>query len=396
MIGYHHISYNCTLLETMKKKNILAQYYTPEDVADRVVTKALEMGLKPKTVLELAAGEGHLLIALTQNVDNCNVYAVDIDSTNTKLIKNSHPNWNVYNKDATSSLSFLDGIEFDLALGNPPFLKTIIVDKYIRELLFKTLGITLKIGSKTRAEIVFICQYINKLNINGILAIILPDSIASGYRMEKFREAIINKYNIIDVVEISKPSFKSTEAKTHVLYLKKSKLVNNNKIKITSNFSSELFFYIDKFDAIKRLDYSYYNNKETRSDIRLGDIAKISRGKNTHKSLKSTYSNYIHSTTFNSNFTNDETYENENEILISGDVIMCRVGTRVVGKTREYNGYPVPYSDCIYRIRFYDNDKKSLFLKYLKSEQGQRHINSISRGVCSRYITKFDLENLIF
>ncbi len=378
----------------MNKKNVLGQYYTPDSIAERMIDKALEVISTPKTVLELAAGEGHLLLALTQKVVSCEIYAVDIDTTNTDLLETNHPKWNIYNQDATSHLSALEGLDFDLALGNPPFLKSVTIDRYIQDLLFNTIGLHVDIGKKTRAEFIFICQYLSCLSHNGVLSIILPDTIITGCRSEKFREALINSCEIIEVVECSESSFKSTEAKTHILYLRNSKGFESSNIKVSRNFCENNAIYLNKSNAIKRLDFSYHQSKSTDTNVKLSDIAEVTRGRYTHKDLKSDRADYIHSTTFSDNFSSKDKKEIHDDHLISGDVIMCRVGTRVVGKTREYIGSPVPYSDCIYRIRFKNKEHKDRFIDYLQSETGLKSITSISRGVCSRYITKSDLESL--
>lgn len=387
----------------MNQKNALGQFYTPSNIAELVVEKALGLVSAPRTAIELAAGEGHLLVALNEKSVKTEIYAIDIDADNCKKIKKKHPNFYVYNADTTKDLSFLYDDFFDLALGNPPFLSNTLVNTDLNVLLKEVLGIDIKIGKKVRVEYVFIAKYLKLLKEGGVLAIILPESIISGARAEHFRKAISERVEILELLELSGNPFISTEAKTHVLFLRKSSRANKNikisKLEECNGISSR---YILKDDAIFRMDYSYHFVKNVTSHVEeqkariLSTYAEISRGKYTHKILKTLNNDYIHSTNFNLNHSHSNKPEVGPDYVLHGDIIMCRVGSRVVGKAREYLGDPVLYSDCIYKIRFKDKKMKFLFMDYINSIKGFNKIKSISRGVCARYITKSDLESLWF
>ncbi|MBB1507067.1 N-6 DNA methylase [Pseudoalteromonas sp. SG41-1] len=382
----------------MNKKNILGQFYTPDCISKNMISKVIKSFPLPQKVVELAAGEGNLLNALCQQVKVSQITAVDIDNENVCLLKKSNPDWNVFHADAMKSLDFLSKGTFDIALGNPPFLGNVVVNEYLQELLNRIIGYDVKLGTKTRAEYVFICQYLELLRYDGILAIVVPDTLISGYRSAKFRERLIEKIEVIEVEEVTSFAFEYTEAKTHILYIKKSK-PTKKILRLTADSQDGKSIEISISDARTRMDFSNYVRECSNStkQYRLSDCAHISRGAKTHKELKILNCNYIHSTTFNSDFTEKiaSTVLGEQH-LAYGDIIMCRVGSRVVGKSREYKGIPTLYSDCIYRIRFNDIKLKKKFLKFLTSKEGVSTISSFTRGVCSRYITKADLESMSF
>lgn len=382
----------------MNKKNTLGQFYTPYNIAEHLASKSLEYITTPRNVLELAAGEGQLLNALEKLYSSFDVYAIDLDPKNISFMSKNHPNWNVFNADSTKEIDCLGQTAFDLALGNPPFMMHVCVSQYIHSLLKEVLGIHLKVGEKTRAEYIFICQYLKLLKEGGLLTIIVPDSILSGARSSSFRKALLNNFEILCVEEIESSSFSLTEAKTHILYIRRGKGKDIKSLKINSIEQRDEEIVISLAQAINRMDFSFYskNRLQPKHNRVLCRHASITRGKHTHKELKSKYKNFIHSTSFDIDFNYSKSQFSKNDLLSDGDLIMCRVGTRVVGKLREYKGQPVPFSDCIYRIRFYDYTSKLDFLNLYQSNHGKQVLEASTRGVCSRYITKKDLSAFLF
>lgn len=382
----------------MTKKSTLGQYYTPSDIAVRIAEKAIKIiGKSPSRTLELAAGEGHLLTAIELKAPNCKMYAVDIDDANCSSLKEKCPDYETFHADATKPIDFLDKLTFDFALGNPPFLNNVTVDLFIHSLLKNTLNIEVEIGKKIRAEYVFVCQYMNFLKKDSILAIILPDSIISGVKSRIFREALLRTFNIEEIVELSGSPFSKTEAKTHVLFIK-NKCPDKIETTLSSFDTNKKSIIVSNDSLVDRMDFTFHKakNKIVRSR-QLLNYATIQRGKFTHIDLKIMGEYFIHSTTFDTDFRQPIKYLSPDKSYVyKGDIIMCRVGSRVAGKFRIYNGDPVLFTDCIYKIHFKENSIKNDFLSFITSTTGKESLMSLLRGVCSKYITKKDLESIFF
>ncbi|HFV9258440.1 TPA: hypothetical protein ACIAID_004339, partial [Enterobacter hormaechei subsp. steigerwaltii] len=146
------------------------------------------------------------------------------------------------------------------------------------------------------------------------------------------------------------------------------------------------------------MDFTFHKAKNKITGTRqLLNYATIQRGKLTHIDLKMMGEDYIHSTTFDKDFYLPIKSISPNKSYVTkGDVIMCRVGSRVAGKIRVYNGDPVLFTDCIYKIHFKENNIKNDFLSFITSTGGKESLMSLLRGVCSKYITKSDLESIFF
>lgn len=384
----------------MNKKIALGQFYTPKYISKTMITIALDL-LKtdPQNAIELAAGEGDLILELINLAPSCQISAIDIDCDNASLLKELHANFTIYNADSTLPLDFLEGKNFQLALGNPPFLSNILVNEYIKGLLHKYLGLKTKLNQNIRAEYVFICQYLSVLVPDGLLAIILPESIISGHRSKEFREALLNNWQVEQILEVCGHPFDSTEAKTHILFIRKTKPIKffTSVNQLTSCNQIHSLNLIEHTLLKERMDFSFLSNLILNlKKRRLGDFAEVIRGQKSHKDLKLQGTPYIHTTNIHeTNFPNI-TPCNLKTIVKNGDILMCRVGSRIIGKTILFNGNATEISDCLYIIKFKEKKIQKEFLDYVNSEIGMLQLKSIARGVCSRYITKQDLLEFLF
>ncbi|ENC6723849.1 N-6 DNA methylase [Vibrio harveyi] len=384
----------------MNKKKYFAQYYTPEALADILALRAYTASNESvENVLELAAGDGQLLKSFLSVSPSSLGTAIDIDPDNVEGLINLSASITSIHADAMTENLFAQTNSFDLGLANPPFLSDISIDEYKKKLLKEHLNLDFSVGEKVRSEYIFLCQYLRYLRDDGVLSIILPATIVSGSRCEKFRTALLTHYEIIEIYQVVDSSFGGTEAETFVLTIRKSKpsrnLTSLKKLQPNGRIVSEI--EVSSEALALRMDPNYFLLPTAERNTRLDDAATITRGNITHKELKENYSNYVHTTNFDDiPAINSVSVSQARHVLKKGDVIMCRVGTRVLGKTKEFQGNDVIFSDCIYRIRFNNDQDKKAFLSYIKTQQGQTALSRLSKGVCSKYITISELKSFRF
>lgn len=77
-------------------------------------------------------------------------------------------------------------------------------------------------------------------------------------------------------------------------------------------------------------------------------------------------------------------------IATAGDIIMCRVGKRCVGKIGYVKSGKVLLSDCLYKISVPQSRSKQLF-GILKDRESKEWVKMSAHGVCSKVISKTDL-----
>ena len=118
-----------------------------------------------------------------------------------------------------------------------------------------------------------------------------------------------------------------------------------------------------------------------------------------YKELRRTNYKYLHSNSYTDGeclrFDNfDYSHLNNKVIAVAGDIVMCRVGKRCVGKIGYIESGQVVLSDCLYKITVPKTNSKRLF-KLLCSKKFKRWIQISSHGVCSKVISKSELLDYI-
>ena len=391
-------------MKQMNKRRTLGQFYTPDLIAKYVISGALGViDTGHIRAIELSAGNGRLLSALKKQLPSSDLFAVDIDYENTKLLKSHFPKANILNRDGIAELGTLKENYFELGLGNPPFIKIMDISKYHKKITLDYLNMNISNMASIRAEIIFVAQYFRLLKQGGVLAIILPDSILVGEKSEFFRKSLLNLYEIISIHEIDPNVFEYTEAKTHLILIRKSFPTKKNVklARIGGEGADEKPIFISPDSLISRMDYSYHVQfNKSYQGKKLSELATITRGKYTHKDLKSMNCEYIHTTNFLARKKTEvlqllNSYDLQKSVT-SGDILMCRVGSRCVGNTLVYKGEDCLFSDCIYRIRFSNRLDRNRFWKFISSKKGQKTLKALSRGVCSQYLTISDLKSIKF
>ncbi|PJG59638.1 N-6 DNA methylase [Aeromonas cavernicola] len=379
-----------------KKKNIYEQYYTSNELSRLMLSYIPPIFWHRKIkVLDLCMGEGALLKSVQKISNQVEFYGTDIDPYNI-----SHAKENGFNLaamacvDATSHavLDALKDKKFDLVLGNPPF-------KLIENIgLAKEITTEFNLDKSSRlieAELFFLLLGIKLLKINGYLAYILPDGFLTKKSLSQTRSILSKNFSIQNVIEIPPKAFNGTEAKTHILILKKAKNIKD-KIKLSQTTYDDI--YISNENFTQRGDYSYYFNTKEINDKSIKSIgATILRGKKTKRELEiNGFEHYIHTSHlqaqgkkfFNTSKVNDDVK------AIAGDIIVARVGTRVIGNFGIVINGEFRISDCVFIIRCTDEKSRDQTISTLASDFGKKWLSAISKGVGAKHITLQDLYSL--
>lgn len=368
------------------------QYYTSKSISD-LLSRFITLS-EPRTCLELSAGEGALLVALKARWPSILCTTIDIDPTNHSLLKKNFPQDKHYCIDATSQecSNLLNGQKFDLAVCNPPF-QIIKTTKNINNYISNIFGKEFSTKEKIRAELFFLAINMFHIKNDGILAIIVPELIVKGIRYQKIRKSLFHNFKLQYLIECKHKSFRQTEAKAFILILKKEAVNEVYKyyhVKIDSQsiIDSEYFSNIDNL----------YENKKKSYNKKIINSFEIIRGNLSGKLCRSLSCNYIHTTNMNSDMnkiTFDESEISKNyRFGIAGDIIISRVGTRVLGKTNYLFQGRAVISDCVFAIRFKRKNDREKFIKYWSKHRSD-WINENATGTCAKHITKSSLVDLI-
>jgi type I restriction enzyme M protein len=391
---------NMTMMQSFK------QFFTPQKYSQYLINELSY--LNPNRVIDLAIGEGSLLKEAIEKWGTAKYFGNDIVKDCCEKISQEYPNIQCFNHDIFKH-STIDKLipktePIDLCLGNPPFdlIQQNSDTKKILELFHLEEIYT---SNKIPAELIFILQCLRIVSEHGTIALILPDGFFVNSYLKRFREFLVENYNIEKIVELPDNIFVKTKAKTHILIFKKEAPVNSNII--LSSIDNPNNISISRGDVIKRMDYGYYANSiEDNNRICISDLnVEVLRGKPKYKLTDVDEKYLLHTTSFskNSSLTNQlrsnkQLLKYQDRLAIPGDIVLARVGTNCIGNIGIVKkGYFVA-TDCVIIIRVKDKILRQRIFDSLKSPNGQRWIKANSKGVAAKHITLEDIKKfpLIF
>ncbi|WP_125290823.1 N-6 DNA methylase [Erwinia sp. 198] len=371
----------------IKKKH--SQYYTANELGDDII-KLIPFDGNVRSILDLSAGEGALLLAASKVYKTAKLVAFDIDPNNVKKLSNIN-NCISYNRDATLeesiNLAAKNFIKYDIVVGNPPF-KSIDKTTY-SDCVFKRYGLYSQ-KDKIRAEVLFLLVSLDLLRKGGIAAFILPDGFFTNVSFSELRKNITDNYNILSVVEVPSKSFVGTEARTHIIIIKKE--CPGDRILLKSLNDQGVEIYISRNNFVGRGDFKYHSLPVPINTIPLGELdVEIIRGSksvfNRYPSLLS-----IHTNSFGCKpqFFKENTLITQNvnmKVARKNDIVIPRVGTRVIGKYGVIKDGYFRVSECIIIIRTSCENIFDMILSSLESDFGQKWLITAAKGVGAQHIT---------
>ena len=164
-----------------------------------------------------------------------NIKTEEIDS----LFEKFSVDFNIYNTDFLLEFEQKEINEFDLIIGNPPYIE----NKKLKDFNYKKKLKRFKSAYKLfDLSVVFIEKSIQLLKEKGYLSFIVPNKFLAADYGIKIRELLINNTEIREIINISSvPIFHKSDTYPIIISLKKGKLNENTKI------------IIKKFDNIEDL-----------------------------------------------------------------------------------------------------------------------------------------------
>lgn len=394
-------------LTEIKQKGM---FYT-EDSFSKLLIENIS-SRKPKNILELGVGDGSLIRHAIKKWNDAKFTCTDINKNEFEITKYTHKINFLIESGLNTDLRDIikkEINEFDVAICNPPYLKIKISDKSSYRELIDQFDNSLysKLGIIT-SDFIFLVQNILMLRDGGVLGIIVPDSILTRKDFISIRESIVKKYNLLCSIELPAKIFSKTEAKTHILVIKKE-LPKSNFVKLClADKKGKIVnkILVERCVLIKRMDFNFHNYTLTSSTpdnsktIKQLNI-KVLRGNIEHAALKNIKTPYLHSTSFknlvpinNNNNSIPKKYTGK-VVASKGDIIMVRVGRGCVGKLSIIKNGSYLVSDCIFVFKTPNATVRKKLYSFLTSSYGAKSVKNLVHGTCSSLISKGDMENLL-
>lgn len=381
-----------------RKDKVLGQFWTPQEVADFIVSFASKY-IENNTGIgcDPACGDGVFLKSLKK--EGFKPFGVDIDPSIEKFLDDDLKQ---YVKIA-NGLELKEENKFDIVVGNPPFSS-----KYGRVKGEILKNFDLGKGRKSQAiEILFLEKFIKLCKFGGVIGIILPHGIFSSIKESYVRDYIKKHITIIAIFSLPRNIFRNgkTTSKTCILIGKKVKSTEKRKIlfgvlknlkeikdrsfeKAIWDFPDEFLypeFYLDKNPILEKLP----KLKEFDVEIKQGRTKYGKERKFSEKGIP-----FISAKTvmpYGIDFSRDRKFvqpdspmDYKSAYVQIEDIVFVRVGVGCIGRvavitSEEEKGIA---DDWIYIIRVKDKKLSSYYLAFwLLTPTIQKEIRRLARGV---------------
>lgn len=257
------------ILSANEKKNN-GIYFTPLDIIKLTMTNININNNEIKKILEPSCGSCEFINYIDSIYNNTEITGIEYNETifnSIKDIKKQNNSLNLFNEDY---LNFdIDNKNlYDLIVGNPPYY--VISDKDMNKNQIKKYKEYY--DGRTNIFILFIIHSLKKLDVNGILAFVLPSNFLNCQYYNKLRIYIYNNYKIIDIIDCSNYSYIETTQDTIIFIIK-----NNNDIRLNTNYAininnSIIFNTIDNIIKINELYLNSTTLHQMNFEVNVGKI----------------------------------------------------------------------------------------------------------------------------
>lgn len=174
-------------------------YYTPTLVVNKLISKTFDK-YQSGTVTDPCCGSGNFMLQLPDKIKYKNIYLSDIDELGVKISRiNFALKYNIYDKKflynhikVQNFLTSEDSEKYDYIIGNPPWAYNFNnKERFFLQKEYKT-------AQRTNIESYDVVteKALNKLNKNGILSFVLPESVLNVKAHKDLRKYIMDKASI--------------------------------------------------------------------------------------------------------------------------------------------------------------------------------------------------------
>jgi len=158
------------------------------------------------------------------NLPNFNTKDLNLEEIN-QLINEIDIKLNLFNLDFLLEFEFG---EFDIIIGNPPYVENKKIDSDYKNKLYENFKSAYKLFD---LSVIFIEKSIELMKENGYLSFILPNKFLSADYGIKIRELLIENIELREIVNVSSlPVFQKASTYPIIMYFKKGKSSDKNEI----------------------------------------------------------------------------------------------------------------------------------------------------------------------
>ncbi|MCL1896527.1 MAG: class I SAM-dependent methyltransferase, partial [Clostridiales bacterium] len=211
------------LIENSSTQKLRGAYYTPAGLADAIVVLLPERSYR--TVLEPGCGDGVFIDSLINAgliAEGVSVTGIEIEGDEARKVKERYQknsSVNIYKKDFLKYYES-EGTkkQFDLILGNPPYIRYQYLSKEQRDIQAQILEANgMKANKLINAWVCFLVACVRLLSENGVIAFIVPAEILQVAYAEELRLFLSNHLSRMTLLTFERLVFPNIEQEIVVL-----------------------------------------------------------------------------------------------------------------------------------------------------------------------------------
>ena len=278
-----------SLKKNSSEQKLRGAYYTPLQIADAMVGLFASQNIS--TVLEPSCGDGVFLDSLKnlKLLDKVRkVTAVEIEPDESKKVCSRYLNFaqvKVCNEDFFDYYNHVLGKEnFDLILGNPPYIRYQYLEKNQREMQSKILiSHGMKANKLINTWVAFIVACVQLLSENGKIAFVIPSEILQVAYAEDLRLYLADNLAKITLITFKQLVFPNIEQEVVVFIGEKGK--EEKGIRIIEMNSIDDFAQL-KLEKIAFQKLQHVKEKWTKYFVTAEEISLIQQLRNDNRFIK--------------------------------------------------------------------------------------------------------------
>ena len=375
---------------------------TPASVAEFV---AAELPESVAAAIDLAAGDGALLLAVKQRWNNAELHGIDCDAARVLCARESNSGIRIRHGDGLSMRFPTLGATAPsrvALLGNPPFLAADPQSTHIEWQHAAFARVTSRHGHRRLEMSFFARTLVEARKRKGLVAILMPSPFASGVLYSPYRQALLNQYGVLKVITLEGIRFRNTEASTVLLIIDTAlKFSGDIEISRYNQIEGKTNVYFGAVDGADRLDARYWDAAELRRsnvptladcgvDVTRGRYCKADANRMNRIVLHTTdLCRLVGSTIELPNMRASDI--NKIDVLAeAGDILLSRTGKRVRWAPVEVKSGSAPITDHVLRIRAPIHLRQQVVASFMHPAFPS-WLASVSKGVCATVITKQEI-----
>ncbi len=241
-----------------ERKRLNGVVYTPTEVADEVAKVGVSFcSGKTLRILEPSAGDGAFLRALVSiGIEEVNITAVDIDNKAVCQLRGRYRNATIIESEFLEYVLRRSGDEFDLVIGNPPFIKRVGYSVAFKDRLDKLSQLTgFPLAELKNSWAAFVVGAMRLIGPNGVIALVLPYELITVKYGRRIQEYLVRQGFVVDIIVSEEKAFSSIDQDAVIMLAKRAKEGDEelriNKVMKLSQIEPIRSSTVDKFNSEK-------------------------------------------------------------------------------------------------------------------------------------------------